>query len=312
MILGASCISHTPYMDRARAARDVEKQFFDKMTLLGTEIVELGVDTLVVLHPDHYNGFFYNFMPSFCIGIHARSVGDYGTVEGDLPVASEMAQELVSSCLNEGVDVAFAYRMEVDHGFAQPVEMIFAGAKLPNVIPVMINCAAAPRPTFSRARKLGEAIGRWALTRRERIYILASGGLSHDPPMPSMSRVSPAKRQSLIEGGRPSYAARLERQSNVLAAGQAFVAGQGDLKAINVEWDHSLLEAISAGQLDVLDAYFPDALTEIAGSGAHEVRTWFAALSALRAAGDYAAEVRFYAPIQEWITGTAIVKAALK
>jgi 2,3-dihydroxyphenylpropionate 1,2-dioxygenase len=251
-------------------------------------------------------------MPAFCIGIHARSVGDYGTVAGELPVASEMAQELAASCLKDGIDVAYAHRMEVDHGFAQVVELIFSGAKLPNVIPIFINCAAAPRPTFARARMLGEAIGRWAFARPERVYLIASGGLSHDPPIASLSDVSGAKREALIEGRHPSYAARLARQSNVFSVGQAHVAGTGDIIPINVAWDRSLLESICAGQLDTLDGYAPEELTRIAGCGAHEVRTWVATLSALRATGKYSAETRFYAPIEEWITGTAIVKATVE
>ena len=310
MLLGASCISHTPFMDRARADREVEEQFFVTAERLAAEIAELNIDTVVVIHPDHYNGFFYNFMPAFCIGIQARSIGDYGTVEGELPVDSEMAQDLAASCLNDGVDIAFAYRMEVDHGFAQPFEMMFAGATLPKVIPVMINCVAAPRPTFARARKLGEAIGRWAVGRPERIYVLASGGLSHDPPMPSLNNSSEAKRLSLIEGGRPSYTVRLERQSNVYAAGKAHVSGRGEIKPINEEFDRSLLQAMAEGRLGTLDSYSTDALTALAGCGAHEVRTWIAALSALKAVGEYSAELYFYVPIQEWITGTALLKAA--
>jgi len=312
VILGAACLSHTPYMDRARAGREVEQRFFGEVSRLAAEIADLSPDVVIVLHPDHYNGFFYDLMPAFCIGIHARSIGDYGTVEGELPVASEMAQELAASCLKDGIDVAYAHRMEVDHGFAQAVELIFSGAKLPNVIPIFVNCAAAPRPTFARARVLGEAIGRWALTRAERVYLIASGGLSHDPPIASLSKASGAKREALIEGRHPGYAARLARQSNVFSAGQAYVAGTSDIIPINVAWDHSLLESICAGQLDVLDGYAPEDLTRIAGNGAHEVRTWVAALSALRAVGNYSAETRFYAPIHEWITGTAVLKATVE
>ncbi len=312
MILGTACLSHTPYMDRARTSRDIEQQFFREVARLGAEIVELAPDVVLVLHPDHYNGFFYNLMPAFCIGVHARSVGDYGTVEGELPVASELAQELAAACLNDGIDVAYAHRMEVDHGFAQAVELLFSGAKLPNVIPIFVNCAATPRPTFARARMLGEAIGRWGVTRAERIYLLASGGLSHDPPMASLSEASGEKREAIIEGRRPTYAARLARQSNVYAVGQAYAAGKSDISPINVEWDHSVLESLRAGELNILDAYEPDELTRIAGGGSHELRTWIAALAALHVAGHVTAETRFYAPIPEWITGTAILNATVE
>src|SRR5258708_170975 len=132
MILGTACLSHTPYMDRARTSRDIEQQFFREVARLGAEIVELAPDVVLVLHPDHYNGFFYNLMPAFCIGVHARSVGDYGTVEGELPVASELAQELAAPWLNDGIDEAYAHRMAVDHGFAHAVELLFSPPELPH------------------------------------------------------------------------------------------------------------------------------------------------------------------------------------
>jgi 2,3-dihydroxyphenylpropionate 1,2-dioxygenase len=311
MIMGACCLTHTPYMDRARAARDLEGQFFSEVSRLASEVAQANSDIVIVLHPDHYNGFFYNLMPAFCVGINARSIGDYGTVEGQLPVPSDLATDLTRTCLSDGIDVAFAHRMEVDHGLAQPLEMIFAGSKLPYVVPVFINCAASPRPSFSRVSALGAAIGRWAHRRSERIYIIASGGLSHDPPMPSLTSASGASLERLVKGGAPTYAERFARQSGVFAAGHAFVAGEKGRQAINTDWDRDMLQAFVDGRLDVLNSCSEAELTQTAGTGAHEARTWIAALSALAAVGRYTAQIRFYAPIPEWITGTAILKAEL-
>jgi 2,3-dihydroxyphenylpropionate 1,2-dioxygenase len=130
--------------------------------------------------------------------------------------------------------------------------------------------------------------------------------------MPSLSKASGEKRDAIIEGRRPTYAARLARQSNVYAVGQAYTAGKSDISPINVEWDHSVLESLCRGQLDILDAYEPDELTRIAGGGAHEIRTWIAALAALRMSGNVTAETCFYAPISEWITGTGILSATVE
>ena len=32
--------------------------------------------------PNHYNGFFYNLMPPYCLGYAATSIGDYGSQAG--------------------------------------------------------------------------------------------------------------------------------------------------------------------------------------------------------------------------------------
>ena len=43
-------------------------------------------ELVIIFGPDHYNGFFYDMMPPFCIGAAATSVGDYGLPPGPLPV----------------------------------------------------------------------------------------------------------------------------------------------------------------------------------------------------------------------------------
>ena len=312
MILGATCMSHTPYLDRARADPNVEARYFCTAAAVGAEIAALDPEVMVVLHPDHFNGFFHKLMPTFCIGLAARSVGDYGTVEGEVPIARKPAQSLLAHCLAEGFDLASSHDMEVDHGFAQPVETLYAGRKLPDFIPFFVNCAAPPRAMFHRLRTLGHAIGRWAHAREERIYVIASGGLSHDPPVPSLSRSDDEMRARLIAGGRPDYAARLARQSHVFDVGRAHVAGTSDILPVNPEWDRWVLDNLVGGRLDMLDLLSDEEITRTAGGGAHEVRTWIAALGALEAEGEVKAEVRFYAPVKEWITGTAILSAAVR
>ena len=73
--------------------------------------------------------------------------------------------------------------------------------------------------------------------------------------------------------------------------------------------DRSFMDALCSGNTDFCDQWSEDEFTEQAGRGGHEVRTWVAGFSALRTCGGYAAEVAFYEPIKEWITGTAVVTA---
>jgi 2,3-dihydroxyphenylpropionate 1,2-dioxygenase (EC 1.13.11.16) len=74
------------------------------------------------------------------------------------------------------VDAAVSYRMQVDHGFAQPLELLLDGLGEKPVIPVFINSVAVPLPSFARARLLGEAIGRFARSTGKRVLFLGSGG----------------------------------------------------------------------------------------------------------------------------------------
>ena len=264
----------------------------------------------VVLFPDHLSGFSYSLMPSFCVGAAGTSIGDYGTAPGQLDIPEDIAMDCAAACIADGVDVAVSLKMSVDHGAVQPIEMLSAQHALTRIVPIFINCAAAPRPTFDRVRALGRAVGRWAEARPERILLIASGGLSHDPPLPSLKGAAPDVRQRLVNGGVPTHAQRVLRQNRVLGEGAKFVAGTSELRPLNPEWDKGFLEALVGGNLTSLDDMDDERITSTAGRGAHEVRSWIAALAAIQTRSAYKADVLFYAPVPEWITGMGILTAA--
>lgn len=83
-------------------------------------------------------------------------------------------------------------------------------------------------------------------------------------------------------------------------------AGASKLLPLDPKWDRSLMDAFVAGDVSILDAVSDDAITAVGGRGAHEIRSWVAALAAL---GAYRAEELFYEPINEWIAGMGVLKA---
>ena len=307
MIVGSVCMSHSPLLDRNRAGSDIEREFNDALRRAAEFVAGVEPDLTVVFHPDHINGFFYSLLPSFCVGIEGKSVGDYGTVAGKLDIPEGVAVDCATSALKSGVDVALSYRMEVDHGATQPLELLSQQRNLSRVIPIFINCVAAPRPTFARVRALGKAVGEWAARRPERILVIGSGGLSHDPPVPALATATPEVRARLIDGGPLTHGERLVRQNRALDEGHKLAAGTSKILPLNPTWARMLLDAFVDRKLDVLDEMEDEALTDIGGRGGHEVRTWVATLAALGAG--YNAEVLFYEPIDEWITGMGIMTA---
>ena len=64
------------------------------------------------------------------------------------------------------------------------------------VIPVFINGAAAPMPRTKRVIELGKVIGEYLKSLDERILIIGSGGLSHDPPTLKLAPQHPKFRNS--------------------------------------------------------------------------------------------------------------------
>ena len=67
-------MSHSPLLELsqppAELAADVETAFEAARTF----IKEYDPELVVVFGPDHYNGFFYELMPQFCVGLAATSI----------------------------------------------------------------------------------------------------------------------------------------------------------------------------------------------------------------------------------------------
>lgn len=309
MISGSVCLSHAPLMDKNRADPDVEKGFNRAIEQASRLVAQWKPDLAVVFFPDHFNGFFYDLMPSFCVGAAASSIGDYGSIPGNLDVPEEVAVAIATHAIRSHIDMALSYRMQVDHGAMQPIELLSSVYPITRVVPIFINCAAPPLPGFARVRAMAGAVGAWAMQTDQKVLFIASGGLSHDPPVAAIAGASPEVRARLIDGRGSTHAARLTRQSRVYTAGSEYKAGTTSLQALNPEWDRAFADALIRGDLAVGDRWTDREITERGGRGAHEVRTWIAALAALSAGGGYAAALEFYEPVAEWITGIGLMTA---
>lgn len=309
MPIRLECLSHTPlhgYFDPAPAVRIEVEQV---QAAARERVLAYDPELVVVFAPDHYNGFFYDLMPPFCIGAAASAVGDYKSLAGPLPVPGELARELAESVLAADIDVALSYRMQVDHGCAQALEVLTGGLDRFPVIPVFINSVAPPMATLRRARLLGAAVGRFLARSGKRVLLIGSGGLSHEPPVPELASASAEVAERLIAGRNPSPEARSARQQRTIAAARAFTAGTSTMHPLNPEWDRALLDRL-ANDLPAVDGMSNAEITRDGGKSAHEIRTWVAALGALSAYGPYRASVDFYRPIPEWIAGFGALHAA--
>lgn len=305
------CLSHTPLVGHVDPAPEVLAEVDAVVADARARIARFAPELVILFSPDHYNGFFYDLMPSFCIGMAAHAIGDYDSAAGPLDVPKELAEACASAVLEAGVDAAVSYRMQVDHGFAQPLELLLGGLERCPVIPVFINAVATPLPSFQRARLLGEAIGRFARGLDKRVLLLASGGLSHQPPVPELAKVDARMAERLLGGGRNLPADEREaRQQRVIAAARGFVEDPNSLHPLNPEWDQAFLDLLSDGRIAELDRLSNADLSRLAGRSTHEVKAWVAAFAALSQFGPYRAGARYYRPIPEWIAGFGALSAS--
>jgi 2,3-dihydroxyphenylpropionate 1,2-dioxygenase len=275
-----------------------------------TFVEDYDPELVVIFAPDHYNGFFYDMMPPFCVGGQAEAVGDFGTPAGPLSVDHDAAVALTEGALAAGIDIALSERMIVDHGFSQPLDILLGGIGKVPTVPVFINSVAEPFAPASRIRLLGDAIGRAAQRLNKRVLLIGSGGLSHDPPVPRMREADTEEKVAkLIDNRNPSPEARAAREARTIAAAKAFAEGGANLHPLNPEWDGLVLDTLAAGRLTDVDGWTTEWFIEQAGNSSHEVRTWIAAYAALAAQGPYEMTSRFYEPIDAWIAGFAVTTA---
>lgn len=304
------CLSHTPLVGYVDPAPAVLEEVDNVVARARAQIEAFAPELVILFAPDHYNGFFYDVMPSFCIGMAAQAIGDFDTAAGPFDVPKALAEGCASAVLEAGVDAAVSYCMQVDHGFAQPLELLLGGIDRCPVIPVFINSVAVPLPSFQRARLLGEAIGRYASTLNKRVLFIGSGGLSHQPPVPELAHVDARIADRLMGSGRDLPADEREaRQQRVIQAARRFVEDQGSLHPLNPAWDQAFLDTLASGRISDLDRLGNAELSALAGKSTHEVKTWVAAFAALSAFGPYQACDRYYRPIPEWIAGFGALAA---
>ncbi|WP_343663859.1 3-carboxyethylcatechol 2,3-dioxygenase [Paraburkholderia tropica] len=310
MPIHLECLSHTPLHGYFDPRPDVVEEVERVGRAARARVDAFNPDLIVVFAPDHFNGFFYDVMPPFCIGAKAQAIGDFKSLAGDLPVPSVLAHELTEHVLAADIDVALSYRMQVDHGCAQALEVLTGGLDRYPVIPVFINSVAPPMATLRRARLLGDAIGRALSRTNRRVLVVGSGGISHEPPVPELIGATPEVAERLIAGRNPSAESREARQARTVAAARAFSQGDSPLHPLNPEWDRAFLAQLASGELTAVDGMTNAAITRDGGKSAHEIRTWVAAFGTLAAYGDYRASLDYYREIPEWIAGFAAMHAS--
>jgi 2,3-dihydroxyphenylpropionate 1,2-dioxygenase len=305
-------MSHSPLLNLPGPAQDLLDDIDGALAQAREFVESFNPELVVIFAPDHYNGFFYKLMPPFCIGTEAQGVGDYGTHKGPLDVPEATAVACAKAVLSADVDIAISANMNVDHGTVQPLEKLFGRATARPVIPIFINSVATPLGPLHRCRTLGTAVGSYLATLNKRVLVMGSGGLSHDPPVPTLATATPAVVERIVHGQPMTAEQRLARQTAVMDAARSFANGGSELQPLNPAWDQRFLDILDSGELDEFDTWSNSFIAQQGGNSAHEIRTWVAAFAALASAGPYQTAARYYRPAAELIAGFAVRTAVPK
>ncbi|WP_070157883.1 hypothetical protein [Sphingobium phenoxybenzoativorans] len=169
------------------------------------------IDVLVVIGGDQDEWFDRTHIPNLFVYSGSdpiKGFHNYGSMDSDPPlqffehpdrfglelaVHSQLAQALTQSLLDDDFDVSTSTKIVpqgrpthgAPHAIVRPLPSIMPELDVP-VLPVIIKTIenSPANMTGKRCLELGRAIGAFCARQPERIAILASGGMSHDPVGP--------------------------------------------------------------------------------------------------------------------------------
>ena len=246
-IVAAFGMTHTPGLGNLThlPPADQMARLHTGFDVLKKQVAEAKPDVVIVISDDHFDMFTLRGMPAFAMGVGETHYGPTPGTEqwiqqkrGPIPGHPALAMAIYASLLKDGVEPFRFEQAELIHNVLLPKRYVWPDTEIP-VIPVLINCFAPPLPTWRRAYELGVALNRAIAGRPERIAIVASGGVSHWPPIsPSDYAEDDPMRQRVARfhmlGGEifkedPTlHMAFLEREKEMAMSGKDLV---------NVEWD---------------------------------------------------------------------------
>ena len=182
-IVAALGTCHTPYLFTRPPDEDPKQldQAAAAIQELGRALDESKPDVVLMFGADHVETFSVTCIPSFAIVAGDRAIAKFAGREHDLPIHREMAEDILNKLVVEhNFDVAYSEDAELGHAFSIPFEFLIGKRNIP-VIPFFTNVYVPPLPTPKRCEALGQAIAKIIKGRKERVAIVASGGMSHFP-----------------------------------------------------------------------------------------------------------------------------------
>ena len=269
-------------------------------------------NVVIAFLDDHFENHYRNLMPIFSIGVAGRHAGpaDYWLEalklqrKEDIASDEALAEFLLGSLVSAGFDVARMGSIEYGNNLMVPWKLIRPQNDIP-IIPVFINVFSPPLASMSRAYALGEAVRSAveAAPGKARVAFLATGGLSHWPPV--WGPTSPEsdaflKRMKRFQTEGRTVLLEDPKLLTDLAVYEIEMARTSTRQLVNAEWDRAFLDALARGDREYVRGLAYAEIEAAAGHGGHEVLNWSAMMGAM---GGRRANLLNYEPVVEWICG---------
>lgn len=190
-LIGGITTSHIPAVGSAISEgltqEDYWKRFFDGYKPVKAWLEEKKPDIMIVVYNDHGLNFFLDKAPTFAIGCadEYQNADEGWGLKPTSPFAgdAQFSWHLAESLVNQEFDMCTCQEMLVDHGFVNPMRVLFGDHDVWPVktIPLAINTVQHPLPSAKRCYKLGQALKVAIESYPDdlSVVVVGTGGMSH-------------------------------------------------------------------------------------------------------------------------------------
>jgi aromatic ring-opening dioxygenase catalytic subunit (LigB family) len=155
-------------------------------------------DVLIVVANDQFVNFFWSNIPTFFVTIADEVKGQFTRHKFHYRNDKELGKAIVRAGMENGIDFSYGEHVELQHTQNVPLYFLMPEAKIP-ILPIYVNTWVDPAPSPRRCYQLGELLRRVADNSKERVAILATGGLSHFPGSPRIGEIDETFDHKLLE-----------------------------------------------------------------------------------------------------------------
>lgn len=174
--------------------RDAEKAY----AALRADLEAARPDVLIVVANDQFVNFVFNNIPTFFVTLADEVKGQFTRHRFHYRNHKELGRAILKAGMERGIDFSFGEYVELQHTQTVPLYFLLPEPKIP-ILPIYVNTWVEPIPTPRRCYQVGELIRKVADGWKERVAILATGGLSHFPGSPRIGEIDTQFDHRLLE-----------------------------------------------------------------------------------------------------------------
>jgi len=193
-IVAAMAMTHSPGLTGwfTRASEEYQRLALQATGEMRRRLQDARPDVIVMFSNDHLLNWPINNVPEYTVGVAEEHVGPadwfdewLGMEKYRVPGHAALARFVVNEAGRRRLSLAWLREMQFDDGISVPTHYLNPDARF-RLVPITMNCTVPPIPTPARAYEVGRTLRDVlrAYPGPERVAVVATGGLSHEPGGP--------------------------------------------------------------------------------------------------------------------------------